>query len=85
MHILGRVDPDHRYERDNDIIPVSSLTMLKLMAKRAKYVQGGNYKELTAVEANLQKLIRRQVAYFGAPKKNYTYNIATSGGSVTNL
>lgn len=85
LHILGRVNPSLRYIRDEDILPISSFELLKLLAKRARYDETGDYQEVGVIEQRLKTVIKRQVAYQQASKQGISIGLKASGASLTNL
>lgn len=85
MHILGRINPSTRYIRDEDVLPIPSFQMLKLLAKRARYDESGDFNEVGIMEQRIRVLIKTTVAYQQAPIRQLSVNIAGSGGSLTNL
>jgi len=85
LYILGRVNPSIRYIRDEDILPLSSFELLKLLAKRASYDETGNYQEVGIIEQRLKTVIKRQVAYQQASKQGISIGLKASGASLTNI
>jgi len=85
LSILGRVNPGIRYIRDEDILPITSTQMLKLLAKRARYDESGDFNEVGVMENRIRALIKKIVAYQQAPIRQLSVNLAGSGGSLTNL
>lgn len=85
IHILGRVNPTTRYIRDNDILPIYSMQMLKLLAKRARYDDTGDFNEVAIMEQRIRTLIRKTVAYQQAPIRQLSVNLAASGASLSNV
>lgn len=85
LHILGRVNPSIRYVRDEDILPITSFEMLKLLAKRARYDESGDFNETGVVEQRLKMLIKKQVAYQQQANRQLSVNLAASGFTLTNI
>lgn len=85
LHILGRVNPSVRYIRDEDILPLESFEMLKLLAKRARYDESGDFQESNMMEQRLKVLIKRQVAYQQKANRQLSVNLAASGLTLSNL
>lgn len=83
--ILGRINPSARYLRDEDILPITSQGMLLLLAKRARYDELGDFKEVAAMEQRLKNTIRAQVAYQKAAMSTISVNLKGSGCSYTNI
>lgn len=85
VHILGRTNPSTRYIRDEDIIPIDSTEVLKLLAKRARYDANGDFNEVAILEQRIRVLIKKTVAYQQAPIRQLSVNLAGSGASLSNL
>jgi hypothetical protein len=85
VHILGRTNPSIRYIRDEDILPINSLQLLKYLAKRAKYEDGGDFNELATMEQRVQALIKKLVAYQQAPNRHLSMSLGASGHSLKNV
>lgn len=86
MLILGRINPNLRYVRDEDILPISSLDMLKLLAKRARYDQSADLNEVAAYESRIKLQIRKEVAYQQEPNRRLDFNLGGAGGdTLTNI
>lgn len=85
IHILGRVNPSVRYIRDEDILPIASTEMLRMLASRAKYESANSLTEVANYETRIQNLIRKQVAYQGEPNRAVSVNLRASGASLTNV
>ena len=85
IHILGRANPSTRYIRDEDILPIDSMEMLKLLAKRARYEENGDFNEVTFMEQRIKILIKKTVAYQQAPIRQLSVNLAGSGASLVNM
>lgn len=81
LHILGKVEPTTRYLRDEDLLPISSESMLQFLALRAMYLAGGNFNERLAIEGDIAKLIRAAISYQQPPKKSMSVNFAGSGSN----
>jgi hypothetical protein len=85
VHILGRSNPSIRYTRDEDIVPIESYEMLKLLAKRARYDDSGDYEKVAAMETRIRVMIKKIVAYQQAPGRQLSVNLKASGNSLGNL
>jgi hypothetical protein len=85
MHILGRVSPNVNYCRDEDILPINSYELLRLLAKRARYDETGDLNEVNAYEQRIQRLIKKQVAYQQPPGRNPSFALGASGATLTNI
>lgn len=85
LHMLGRVKPGIRYIRNEDILPISSVEILRLLAKRARYDQSGDFQEVAVLEQRIATTIRKQVAYQQAPIRALSYNLSGSGASLSNI
>jgi hypothetical protein len=85
LHILGRINPSIRYVRDEDILPVTSLEILKLLAKRARYDDTGDFNEVNATEQRLRVVIRKQVSYQQQSNRQLSINLKASGLTLSNL
>lgn len=85
LYILGRVNPSIRYIRDEDILPITSFEMLKLLAKRARYDSSGDFNEVNAMEQRLRVLIKKQVAYQQKANRQMSVNLAASGFTLSNI
>lgn len=84
INILGRVSPSIRYTRDEEILPINSHDMLKMLAQRARYNDSGNFKELEAIEVRIARSIRKQVAYQQAAHRHLSFSLGASGATLTN-
>lgn len=80
VHILGRINPSVKYTRDDDVLPINTLQMLKLLAKRARYDANGNLNELAAQERRIIRLIKKTVSYQQAPNRQLSFSLGGSGG-----
>lgn len=85
MHILGRVNPSTRYIRDEDVLPIDSTEMLKLLAKRARYEASADLDLVAAYEARIARLIKKTVAYQQAPNRSVSVNLRGSGFTLGNI
>lgn len=85
IHILGRVDQNIIYTRDEDVIPIDSLGMLELLAKRSKYLANANFNELQAINVAITETIENTIRYQEATIKQLDWNLGTSGMSYTNI
>ena len=85
LHILGRTQTGIRYIRDEDILPISSIEILRLLAKRARYDEGGKMQEVSAMETRIIGTIKKQVAYQNSANRNLSFDFRASGASVPNL
>lgn len=85
LQILGRVNPSLRYIRDEDVLPITSFEMLKLLAKRARYDDGGDFNEVGATEQRLRILIKKQVAYQQKANRQLSVDLRASGYTLSNL
>lgn len=85
IHILGRVNPSTRYVRDEDVLPIDSTEMLRLLAKRARYEASADLDLVTAYEARIKALIKKTVAYQQAPNRQVSVNLRGSGYTLGNI
>lgn len=85
MYILGRVNPSMRYFRDEDVLPITSLTMLQLLAKRSKYLESNDFDTVSKLENQLQLIIRKAVIYKAAPGSSLIQSITASGANQRNI
>lgn len=85
LFILGRVDPSMRYIRDEELLPVASHELLRMLAKRKNYMENGDFKEQAALEQQIINLIRKYVAYQQPPGRSASVSIRGSGGVISNL
>lgn len=85
LHILGRVDPSTRYIRDEEIIPINSRLLLKYLAKRARYLNTGNFNEQQAMEGMIAQQIKQTVAYQQAPGRGMSVQLRGSGATLKNV
>lgn len=85
LHILGRISPSILYIRDEDILPISSFEILRLLAKRARFDESSNFNEVANIEARIEKIIRKQVAYQQASTRQFSFSLAGSGATLSNI
>ena len=85
IHILGRISPYTEYKRGTDVLPISSLNMLKLLARRAGYNEKGDINEAAAMKQEIKDLIRLEVAYQQEPNRHLSMGLGASGGTIRNL
>lgn len=85
IHILGRINPSIIYERDEDALPITSLQMLKLLAKRAKYDQENSFQEVSIMEGRIFNIIKKERAYQEMPSRSLSINLASAGGGLLNI
>ena len=85
LHVLGRINPSIRYLRGEEVIPVTSLQMLKLLAKRAKYDAQNDFESALLMEQRIVRIIKKQRHYQQAPGKTMSRTMAGSGGTLTNI
>lgn len=85
LHILGRVSPNINYCRNEDILPLNSFEMLRLLAKRARYDDSGDLNEVNAYEQRIQRLIKKQVAYQQPPGRHPSVALGASGATLSNI
>lgn len=85
VHILGRSNPSIRYLRDEDILPIDSYEVLKLLAKRARYEETADYDKVAAMETRIRIAIKKIVAYQQAPGRQLSVNLKASGHSLGNV
>lgn len=83
--VLGRVNPTTRYIRDEDILPIASNELLRLLAKRARYDTSGDFDKLAAQEQRIARTIRKFVAYQQAPGRAPGVHVPGSGGGIANI
>lgn len=84
LHIIGKVNQSITYIRDEDIIPISSYELLKLMARKARYDGSGDYDTVTKIEDRMKDLIRTQVAYQKESTDQLSISLGASGITLTN-
>lgn len=85
LFILGRVSPHIRYTQGEQVLPITSLELLRLLSKRAKYIDSGDFNEINNIEARIKGIIKKQVAYQQKPNNGLSFNFLGSGGSLTSL
>ena len=85
IHILGRVQTGIRYIRDEDILPIASVELLRLLAKRARYDDSGDFNEVGILEQRIRMAIKKQVAYQQPPIRQLSYALSTTGATLTNF
>lgn len=85
VKVLGRIDPSVVYSRDEDILPIDSLELLKLLAKRAKYDHEGNFGNVKMMEDRIANIINRTVRYQEATIKQLNFSPNSGGYSITNI
>lgn len=85
LHILGRINPSIRYIRDEDVLPITSFEMLRLLAKRARYDESGDYNEVAAMETRIKILIKKEVAYQQPPGRHLSFSLKSGGAIRTNM
>lgn len=85
LHILGRISPSMNYIRDEDILPISSFELLRLLAKRASYDESSNFNQVVSIEARIEKLIKKQVAYQQAANRQLSFSLPASGATILNI
>lgn len=85
IHVLGRINPSIVYQREEDVLPISSFQMLKLLAKRAKYDSQNEFKNVGIMEARIFQIIKKERKYQQAPGRTLSFNLAAGSGSLTNL
>lgn len=85
VKVLGRIDPSVVYSRDEDILPLDSLELLKLLAKRAKYDQDGSFDKVQIMEQRIANIINRTVRYQEATLKTLDFSGNSNGYSITNI
>lgn len=83
--VLGRVNPTIRYIRDEDVLPIASYELLRLLAKRARYDASGDFDKLGATEQRIARTIRKFVAYQQAPGRAPGVYVPGSGGGIKNI
>lgn len=85
LHILGRVNPSIEYIRDEDILPISSFNILKMLAKRARQGDQGEIQMEVSYEARIEKAIRKQVSYQQPADRKMSVGLSGSGATLSNL
>lgn len=83
IHILGRVNPNTRYIRDEDVLPIDSHILLRLLARRTRYDDSGDFNEVANIEQRIAILIKKQVSYNQASLRQLSFNMEGSPGSLT--
>lgn len=86
MMVLGRINPNLRYVRDEDVLPISSLSMLQLLAKRARYEETADLNEVAAYESRIKSQIKKEVAYQQEPNRRLDFALrGTNGDTLANI
>lgn len=85
LHILGRIQTGIRYIRDEDVLPISSIEILRLLAKRARYDESGDMDMVNVLETRIRTTIKKQVAYQQSANRQLSYNLSASGATLSNL
>jgi len=85
LHILGRVNPSIVYIRDEDILPITSLDILKLLALRARYDNSGEFDTTDKIENRLRSLILKQTAYQQKASNKLSVSLGASGFTYSNI
>lgn len=85
IHILGRINPSIVYIRDEDVLPISSLQVLKLLAKRAKYDSENDFENAILMERRVSSILRKQFIYQQPPGRGMSINLRSGGGSLKNI
>lgn len=84
IHILGRINPSLKYTREDDIVPITSHQMLKLLAKRYKYDYSNEFDLVERMEQRILRLIRKQKAYQQPPGRTASRNLRRGNNRVGN-
>lgn len=85
LYILGRISPNIQYTRDEELLPIASLELLRLLAKRAKYDESGDFNEVNVLENRIRITIKKLVAYQQAASNQLSFDLAASGSSLSNF
>lgn len=85
MHVLGRINPSIRYTRDEDILPITSFSILQYLAQRAKYEATATFNTVAALEQRIKAAIKIQIAYQQAPGKTVSVNLSGSSATLSNV
>lgn len=85
IFILGRVVPTIRYSRDQDVLPITSLTMLSYLAEKFKHQEASNFNEVAALNAQIIDIIKKERKYQRPPGRGVAINLKGSGCSYSNM
>lgn len=85
LHILGRINPSLRYMRDEEVIPITSVQILKLLAKRLRYEEAGDQKIVAVYEQRIKIAIKRQIAYQQKASRSLSFGLAGSAATASNV
>lgn len=85
LTILGRINPSIRYIRDEDVLPINSVSILHFLAKRAKYDDQGDFNEVATMELRIRQAIQKHVAYQQEATRQLSVNLESSGMTLTNI
>lgn len=85
LSILGRINPSIRYIRDEDVLPITSVGILRFLAKRAKYDEQGDFNEVATMELRIREAIKKHVAYQQEASRQLSVNLEASGMTLTNI
>lgn len=85
LYILGKINPSIRYFRDEEVIPITSVQILKLLAKRLRYEEAGDQKIVAAYEQRIKIAIKRQVAYQQKASRSLSFGLAGSAATASNI
>jgi hypothetical protein len=85
LHVVGRINPNIKYTRDEQVLPIWSLTLLNLLAKRCNYLESGEFKLLSTVEDLIKVHISKSNPYKESPKRNMSFNLKSTRGGYSTI
>lgn len=85
LHVLGRINPSIEYTREEEILPIASFEILRLLAIRARYEEGKDLKLIAAMEQRIKNTIQKYRAYQQKPKRGVSMRLGASGASLANI
>lgn len=85
IHILGRIVPTIRYTRDKDVLPITSITMLKYLAEKFKHQEASNFNEVAAMNAQIIDIIKKERKYQRPPGRAMSIRLKGSGCTYSNM
>ena len=85
MHVLGRINPSIRYTRDEDILPITAITILEYLAKRAYYDSKGEFNNVAVMEQRIRNAINTQLKYQSPPGSGMSISLTGSATTVSNV
>lgn len=85
IKIIGKVNPSIRYTQDEEILPITSLQILKLLAKRLKSEDAGDLEKVAVMEQRIKNVIRKHLNYQQPPARGFGFGLAGSAASSGNV